>query len=58
MGVVNSLSTFPNFAIYFVSAVVLTNPLVRVAMQPLFDALQRQTPLVVLNGSIYLYDAP
>ena len=24
MGVVNSLSTFPNFAIYFVSAVVLT----------------------------------
>jgi hypothetical protein len=48
----------PGRPVYAFSAVVLTNPFVRAALKGLFDSVVHAQPIAILNGSIYLYDAP
>jgi len=48
----------PGRPVFAISAVVLTNPLNRQFDQAIFASIQHQQPIAVLNGSIYLYDAP
>jgi 4-amino-4-deoxy-L-arabinose transferase-like glycosyltransferase len=52
------LTPGPGRPVYAFSAVVLTNPFVRESMKGLFDSVLHQEPIAILNGSIYIYDAP
>jgi 4-amino-4-deoxy-L-arabinose transferase-like glycosyltransferase len=48
----------PGRPVYAFSAVVLTNPFVRAAIPTLFNSIARAKPTAILNGSIYIYNAP
>jgi hypothetical protein len=48
----------PGRSAYAIGAVTLTDPFVRNSQKRLFDSLQNCQPIAVLNGSIYIYDAP
>jgi len=48
----------PGRPAYAIGAVVLTDPFVRNSQKGLFDSLLDRQPIAVLNGSIYIYDAP
>jgi ketosteroid isomerase-like protein/4-amino-4-deoxy-L-arabinose transferase-like glycosyltransferase len=48
----------PGRPAYAIGAVVLTDPFVRDSQKGLLDSLQDRQPIAVLNGSIYIYDAP
>jgi hypothetical protein len=48
----------PGRPVYAISAVVLTNPFTRMRERELFDYLDRHSPIEIINGSIYIYDAP
>jgi hypothetical protein len=47
----------PGRPVYAISATALTNPLPRQFHSALFESMQHQQPIAVLNGSIYIFDA-
>jgi hypothetical protein len=48
----------PGRPAYAIGAVAVTDPFVRNSQRGLFDSLEDRQPIAVLNGSIYIYDAP